>query len=79
MEPFKDTEKVKWMFLKGQTTLVDAETGYRYSMIARCPKDGDFSPLARIERAGESLSTVTFRCVSCLTDFELTQDDIYIY
>lgn len=78
MKPVKDTEKVKRMFLKGQPELVDLETGYKYSMLARCPKDGNFSPVARIERAGESLSQVTFRCASCSTEFEVSQDDIYV-
>lgn len=78
MEPVKDTERVKRMFDQGQSTLPDAQTGYKYSMVARCLKDGNFSSVARIERAGESLSKVTFRCTSCLNDFEVGQDDIYI-
>lgn len=78
MEPVKDIEKVKKMFAQGQSELVDAQTGYKYSMVARCPKDGDFASVARIERAGECLSKVTFRCTSCFTEFEAGQDDIYI-
>ena len=78
MEPVKDTEKVKRMFAQGQPALVDAKTGYKYSMVARCPKDGGFASVARIERAGQSLSRVTFRCTSCFTEFEVSQDDIYI-
>ena len=79
MEPVKDTEKVKRMFAQGQPTLVDRETGYKYSMVARCPKDGDSAPVARIERAGECLGKVIFQCTSCFTEFEASQDDIYIY
>ena len=78
MEPVKDTEKVKRMFEQGQSTLVDAQTGYNYAMVARCPKDGNFASAARIERAGQSLSKVTFRCTSCFTEFEASQDDMYI-
>ena len=78
MKPAKDTEKVKRMFVLGQPALVDAETGYKYSMVARCPKDGNFASVARIERAGESLSRVTFRCASCFAEFEVSQDDIYV-
>jgi len=78
MEPVKDTEKVKRMFEQGQSTLVDVQTGYNYAMVARCPKDGNFASVARIERAGQSLSKVTFRCTSCFTEFEASQDDIYI-
>ena len=78
MEPVKDTEKVKRMFVQGQPDLVDVKTGHKYSMVARCPKDGNFASVARTERAGQSLSKVTFRCPSCFTEFELSQDDIYI-
>ena len=78
MEPFKDIEKVKRMFAQGQPTLVDAQTGYKYTMVARCPKDGSFASVARIERAGQSLSRVTFQCTSCFTEFEVGQDDIYV-
>ena len=78
MEPIKNIEKVKKMFAQGQTVLVDAETGYKYSIVAPCPKDGDFASVARIERTGQSLSKVTFRCTSCFTEFEVSQNDIYI-
>jgi hypothetical protein len=78
MEPVKDIDKVKRMFVQGQPSLVDVQTGYKYSMVARCPKDGNFASVARIERAGQSLSKVTFQCTSCFTQFEVSQEDIYI-
>ena len=78
MEPVKDPEKVKRMFEQGQPALVDVQTGHKYDMVAHCPKDGNFASVARIERAGQSLSKVTFRCTSCFTEFEVSQDDIYI-
>ena len=78
MEPVKDPEKVKRMFEQGQPALVDVQTGYKYRMVAHCPKDSNFASVARIERAGQSLSKVTFRCTSCFTEFEVSQDDIYI-
>ena len=78
MEPIKDTDKVKRMFVQGQTELVDVQTKYKYSMVARCPKDGEFASVARIEKAGQSLSKVTFRCTSCFTEFEAAQGDIYL-
>ena len=78
MEPIKDTEKVKTMFEQGQPTLVDRQTGYKYSMVARCPKDGEFASVARIERAGGCLTKVTFRCTSCFTEFDVSQEDIYL-
>ncbi|MFC1982562.1 hypothetical protein ACFLV5_02090 [Chloroflexota bacterium] len=78
MEPVKDIEKVKRMFAQGQTEFIDAQTGYKYSMIAQCPKDGSFASVARIEKAGQSLSKVIFRCSSCFTEFEVAKGDIYL-
>ena len=78
MEPVKDAERVKKMFAQGQLELVDMQTGYKYSMVALCPKDGDIASVARIEREGQSLSKVTFRCASCFTEFDVAQDDIYV-
>ena len=78
MEPVKEIEKVKRMFAQGHSALVDTQTGHKYTMVARCPKDGNFASVARIERAGQSLSRVTFQCTSCFTEFEVGQDDIYV-
>ena len=78
MKPVKDTEKVRRMFAQGQPALVDAQTGYKYSMVAYCPKDGELASVARIERAGQSLGKVTFQCTSCFTEFEVGQDDIFV-
>ena len=78
MEPLKDIERVKRMFAQGQSSLVDPQTKYKYTMVARCPKDSNFASVARIERAGQSLRKVTFQCTSCFTEFEVGQDDIYI-
>ena len=78
MEPINDTEKVKMMFLYGHSDLVDTQTGYKYSMVARCPEDGNYSSVIRIEKSGQSLSKVIFRCASCFTEFEADQKDIYI-
>jgi hypothetical protein len=78
MEPIKDTEKVKKMFEQGQSNLINTQTKYKYSMVAKCPNDGNFSSVVRIERSGESLSRVIFRCTACFTDFEVKQNEIYI-
>ena len=78
MEPIKDTEKIKRMFEQGQSALVDSQTKYKYSMVAKCPNDGEFSSTVRIEKSGQSLSRVIFRCTNCFTDFEVNKEDIYI-
>lgn len=79
MEPVKDSEKVAKMFDQGQIELKDSQSGYRYTITARCPKDGNFAFVSRIEKTDQSLSKVIFQCTSCSTEFEVSQDDIYIH
>ena len=78
MEPVKDLEKVKRMFARGQTEFVDAQTGYKYSLVALCPKDGGIASVVRINREGQALSRVTFKCNSCFSEFEVGQEEIYV-
>ena len=79
MEPIKNNERVKSMFDKGQTALVDVSSGYKYSMTACCPKDGSFSSIAETEKSGECLSRVVFKCSQCSNLFEAKQEDIYLW
>ena len=78
MEPIRDAKIVKRMFLQGQAILVDPESGYKYSMVARCPKDGNYASIARIERSGQALSRVIFQCAFCFSQFEVSQNEIYV-
>jgi hypothetical protein len=79
MEPVKDTKKVKKMFAEGQPFMVDIPTGYKYSMVAFCPKDGSRASVAQIEKNGQSLSRVVFQCSACFDQFEVSQTDILIF
>ena len=79
MEPTKDIEKVKRMFSQGQTTIADASTGYKYSMAGCCPKDGSFSSISRLEKSGESISRIVFKCPNCSSLFEVKQEEIYVW
>ena len=78
MKPVKDEQKVKRMFAQGQPFLTDTESGYKYSMVARCPKDGAYSSVEQIEKEGEALSRVVFHCSSCSGLFTAKRDDIYV-
>jgi hypothetical protein len=78
MEPVKNANKVKKMFDMGQPFLVDSQSGYKYSMVARCPKDSSYASVAQIEKEGQALTRVVFQCSSCFNQFEAKQDDIYV-
>jgi hypothetical protein len=78
MEPIKDKAKVASMFSQGQASLIDASSGYRYTMVACCPQDGSFSSVAQTEKTSAGLSRVVFRCPRCSVLFEAGPEDIYI-
>ena len=78
MKPVKDAQKVNKMYAHGQPSLVDPQSGYKYSMSARCPKDGTFCSVAQVTREGQALSKVVFHCSSCFNQFEVKPDDIYV-
>jgi hypothetical protein len=78
MEPIKDPQKIKKMFVQGQTNIIDTQSGYKYTMTALCPKDSYYSPVILIERSDQSLSRVVFQCPICSNQFEVIQDEIYI-
>ena len=79
MVPVKDSKKVKKMFAEGQPFIVDVPTGYKYSMVAFCPKDGSYASVAQIEKSGQILSRVVFQCSSCSDQFEVNQGEIHVF
>jgi hypothetical protein len=79
MKPVKDSEKVARMFAQGQIDLKDNQSGYKYTMTASCPKDGNFAFVSRVEKVANSLSKVIFQCTSCSIEFEVNQNDIYVH
>ena len=40
------------MFAQGWVEIVDTQTGYKYSMVSRYPKDGNLAHVAKTERTG---------------------------
>lgn len=79
MQPVKDSERVNRMLEKGQTTILDPSTGYKYSITACCPADGSFSSISEIEKSGESITRTVFRCPQCANPFESKPEDIYLW
>ncbi|RJO62947.1 MAG: hypothetical protein C4542_01300 [Dehalococcoidia bacterium] len=78
MKPVKNIVRVRKMFDQGQPFLIDPQSGYKYSMTARCPKDSSYASVAQIEKEGQTLSRVVFQCSSCFNLFEVKQDEICV-
>lgn len=79
MEPVQDLSRVQRMFARGEPFLVDPASGYKYALVARCPRDGSFSAVAQIEKAGPALSRVTFQCPACATLFAPKPEDMLVW
>ncbi len=78
MKPVKDLHKINRMFEQGQITIIDSETGYRFTITAKCPKDGYFASIFKIERREQALSNIIFECPICFHQFEANRDELYI-
>lgn len=61
---------IKQALSAGRLTVPDKTTGYHRSIYACCPSEGYESPVHRIERAGNSISRVIFRCPICSNQFD---------
>ena len=79
MEPVKDSERVQKMFAIGEPTMIDPESGYKYSLIAYCPKDNHLATLTQIERKANCLNSVTFECPTCRQQFAPRKSDLYVW
>jgi hypothetical protein len=69
---------VQKMFDSGETSMVDQETKYRYSLTARCPGDGEYASVARYDKSGHSLQRVVFKCEICSCEFEVPREKIMV-
>ena len=78
MRAKRSLNRVKQMFAEGEVSMVDPVTMYRYSLTARCPRDGENAFVAQYERSGHSLKGVTFKCPICSTEFEVPQTQIMV-
>jgi hypothetical protein len=79
MEPEKNTKLLDTMWRTGQPTALDPTTGYKYSMVARCPVDGANATVAQVYRQGQSIDHVIFQCSACANEFQANRADILVY
>ena len=65
-----DLSKIKQALAAGRLTVPDPATGYHRSLYARCPHDREESSVYRIEKTGEAITRVVFRCPECSRQFD---------
>jgi len=78
MEAKKSPSLVNKMFASGEVTFIDPKTRYRYSLVALCPKDGNYSYVERFDKSTKGLISVTFACPVCLTQFKVPKSQIMV-
>ena len=81
MERIKDIDKINRALEKGDITLLDTESGYKYSLCAVCPNDDYECSVASFEREGGEVSTimgVTFYCPICSTRFNALPEQMFL-
>ena len=79
MKPVKDAARVNAMWRMGQPFLVDRDSGYKYSMVAKCPKDGSNGSVSQVYKQEQALDHVVFQCSTCGNKFEPAREDICVY
>lgn len=55
---------------------VREENGYVRSLFASCQADGSYAPVYRVEKAGETIARVIFRCPECGTQFDAPPEEM---
>ena len=78
MEVKKNPDLVDAMFAGGEVSRVDPESKYRYSFLAFCPKDGEYSYVNRYDTSGRAIENVTFKCATCSTLFKVPISQIFL-
>ena len=81
MEKIKDKKKIEQMMQKGEINCIDSESGYRYSLCAVCPNDGQECSVAKFERAvGKEvkITSFTFYCPLCNMGFDGQPQNMFL-
>ena len=81
MEKFKDLKLINQTLDKGETTCLDSETGYRYSLCAICTNDGNECSISSFERSigeGLKITGVSFSCPICDTKLDAKPEDMFL-
>jgi len=72
-----NTKIIREVLEKGQL-FVDDKSGYRRFIYASCPNDGNASSVNRLERAGQALTRLLFRCPICGAEFESPIESLFL-
>lgn len=69
--------RIRQSLERGSLT-VREESGYVRSLLAQCEHDGAYAPVYRIEKAGETIARVIFRCPGCGNQFDASPEQMIL-
>ena len=73
----EDQEAVRRALAAGDITVADRESGYRRSIYALCPRDGQRATVWRAVRgADQAITELTVHCSRCGNEFVATVDGL---
>ena len=64
-----DLEIIKQMLSSGRLTIPDPDTGFYRALYSHCPNGKHDCSVHRIDRSGEAITQVVFRCPICTEQF----------
>jgi hypothetical protein len=73
-----DLETIKQMLSSGRLTVSDPDTGIQRVLYSKCPKDRYDCFVHRIDRSGEAITQVVFRCPICTEQFIAGPDKMFL-
>ena len=71
-----ELQRIEEALAAGRLSVAD-DSGYLHFLYARCPSDGQESPVYRTEKAGEAITRVIFRCSVCSKQFDAKPADMF--
>ena len=74
----KELQQIKQALTSGKLTVVDPATGYHQNLYTHCPRDGVDASVYRVDRSGEAITRVIFRCSICGKEFEAGSRAMFI-
>ena len=81
MKKIQDKDRIKRILEKGEITVLDTESGYKYSLCALCPKDSYECSVASFEKDGGEVSAikrVIFYCPICSSRFDASVEEMFL-
>jgi hypothetical protein len=73
-----ESSTIKQMLSSGRLTIADPDTGFHRALYSLCPNDKNECSVHRIDRAGNAIIQVVFRCPICANEFTASPGKMFL-